>query len=80
MINTDKINEIVQKITSALPSGIQQLPKDAEKTIRTVLQGAFSKMDLVTREDFDAQSKVLARTREKLEALEKRLTELEKAD
>ena len=77
MIDTQKINDLVAKLTAALPDGIAQLPKDVEQTFKTVLQSGLGKMDLVTREDFDAQSKVLARTREKLEMLERRLDELE---
>jgi BMFP domain-containing protein YqiC len=48
-----------------------------KKNIRTLLEGTLAKLDLVTREEFDAQTKVLARTREKLEQLEKTISELE---
>jgi len=51
--------------------------KDLEKNFRGMLSSAFARMDLVTREEYDVQVQVLARTREKLAALEKRLTELE---
>lgn len=80
MIDSNKINELVNKLTEALPPGIQQLPDNIESTFRTVVQSGLAKMDLVTREEFDAQSKVLARTREKLEQLEKRMQELEGSD
>ena len=50
---------------------------DLEKNLRVLLQSAFSRLDLVTREEFDAQREVLARTRAKLEALEAKLAELE---
>ena len=53
------------------------MQEDVQKNIHTLLQGALSRLDLVTREEFDAQSQVLARTREKLEKLEKTLKELE---
>lgn len=51
---------------------------DLEKNLRALLASAFSRLDLVTREEFDVQREVLARTRAKLEALEARLAELEK--
>jgi hypothetical protein len=50
---------------------------DAEKNIRSALTATFNKLDLVTREEYDVQTQVLQRTREKLEALEKRVAELE---
>ena len=51
--------------------------KDLEKNFRGMLSSAFARMDLVTREEYDVQVQVLARTREKLAALEKRLAEIE---
>jgi BMFP domain-containing protein YqiC len=53
---------------------------DLEKNLRVLLQSAFSRLDLVSREEFDVQREVLARTRAKLEALEAKLAELEKRD
>lgn len=76
MFDPNKINAIVSNLMEALPPGLTQLPKDVEKNFKDVLQSAFTKMDLVTREEFDAQTKVLLRTRQKLEALEKKLDEL----
>jgi len=52
--------------------------KDIEKNMRAMLTGAFSRLDLVTREEFDVQAKVLARAREKLSEFEARVAELEK--
>jgi BMFP domain-containing protein YqiC len=51
--------------------------EDMERNFKSLLQSALSRLDLVTREEFDVQMAVLSRTREKLEALETRLTELE---
>jgi BMFP domain-containing protein YqiC len=51
--------------------------KDLERNFRGLLSSAFSRMDLVTREEYDAQAQVLARAREKLAALEARVAELE---
>jgi len=75
MSDPSRLNDLVRQIVEAIPPGLKQVPEDIEKNIRLVLQGAFERMDLVTREEFDAQVKVLARTREKLEALEKKLAE-----
>lgn len=60
-----------------MPKGIREFGEDAEKKIRQVLQAQFSRMDLVNREEFDVQTQVLLRTREKLAVLEQRLAALE---
>jgi BMFP domain-containing protein YqiC len=74
MINTRTIEEISRKISRM----VAETPAaDLEKHLRALLQGAFTKLELVSREEFDAQSQVLARTREKLSALEQKLAELE---
>jgi hypothetical protein len=67
----------VQGITNSLPSGFTAMQEDVEKNIRAALSATFTKLDLVTREEFDVQTQVLHRTREKLEALEQRVNELE---
>ncbi|KKM98345.1 hypothetical protein LCGC14_1158890 [marine sediment metagenome] len=77
MIDTKKIEDVVQSISKALPPGLLQMQEDVEKNVRSALTSGFSKLDLVTREEFEVQTQVLARTREKLEALEKRVAELE---
>jgi len=69
--------KLADAIPEAVPSGAAGLKDDLERNFRGVLQAALAKMDLVTREEFDVQRKVLARTREKLEQLEKQLAELE---
>ncbi|WP_292759788.1 ubiquinone biosynthesis accessory factor UbiK [Methylophaga sp. UBA2689] len=77
MIDPKKFDEIADTITRALPPGLLQMRGDAEKNIRAAMSSTFNKLDLVTREEFEVQSQVLLRTREKLEALEKRVEELE---
>ena len=77
MIDPKKFDEIADTITRALPPGLLQMREDAEKNIRAAMSSTFNKLDLVTREEFEVQSQVLLRTREKLEALEKRVEELE---
>ncbi|HEC28712.1 MAG TPA: accessory factor UbiK family protein [Gammaproteobacteria bacterium] len=77
-MNPEILDELSQKLASALPDGVTALQEDMEKNIRAALGGIMQKMNLVSREEFDIQQKVLARTREKLASLEKQLTALEK--
>jgi BMFP domain-containing protein YqiC len=76
---TDKrwLDEIDQKLKQVLA---RSPAADLEKNLRVLLQSAFGRLDLVTREEFDVQREVLARTRAKLEALEAKLVEIEKRD
>ena len=78
MIKTELIDEMAERLSSTLPPGFKQFQEEMEKNFRAVMQGAFSKMELVSREEFDVQSAVLARTRQKVEQLEKQLDTLEK--
>ena len=74
MFNKNVIDEINTKVSEIL----QNSPaKDIEKNIRVLLSGAFTRLDLVTRDEFDVQQEVLQRTREKLIILETKVAELE---
>jgi len=76
MLDSQKINEISNKIkdvVSSSPLG------DVEKNLNALLRGVFTKMELVTREEFEVQAEVLRNTRQKLALLEARLAELEAA-
>lgn len=77
MINANKIDEFIQSVSNALPTGLRDIKQDVEDNVRSAMTGAFAKLDLVTREEFEVQSQVLLRTREKLEALEKVVAALE---
>ena len=66
----------MQQIQNALPQGLKDLGQDAEDKVKQVLQSQLSKLDVVTREEFDVQTQVLMRTREKLTALEKQVETL----
>ena len=72
------VDDLVRRIADSLPQGIAQLNEDVRKNLKEVISAALSRMDLVTREEFDVQSAVLARTREKLERLEAQVAALEK--
>ena len=77
MLDPKLFDDIARRLSAALPSGARELQSDVEKNLRIVLQASLSKLDLVTREEFDVQARVLARTREKLDKLEKTISELE---
>jgi ubiquinone biosynthesis accessory factor UbiK len=78
MIDTTKLNELATNLFEALPDGVKSVQKDVKSIIKQALQSGFSKMDLVSREEFDVQAKILARTQEKLEKLEVHVADLEK--
>ncbi|RFF28366.1 MULTISPECIES: accessory factor UbiK family protein [unclassified Wenzhouxiangella] len=67
------LDEITRKLAAAVPREVRTARAELEEQFRAVLESAFDRMDLVTREEFEIQKKVLLRTREKLEALEKQL-------
>lgn len=74
MLDAQKINEIsnkIKEVVSSSPLG------DVEKNLNALLKGMFTKMELVTREEFEVQTEVLRNTRQKLELLEARLADLE---
>lgn len=77
MIEPKLIDELAKRFSDSLPSGMRQLQQELEKNVRAGLQTTFSRLDLVTREEFDVQQAVLARTRARLEALERQIAELE---
>ncbi|MEY2343558.1 accessory factor UbiK family protein [Proteus mirabilis] len=71
------MEQVARQIQNVLPQGIKDLGDDIDKKIRAILQSQLNKLDLVNREEFDVQTQVLLRTREKLARLEQRLNELE---
>ncbi|AWL04763.1 hypothetical protein DIR46_10120 [Massilia oculi] len=74
MNNSNFFSDLQGKINQALESGPA---KDIERNVKAAMTSGFAKLDLVTREEFDIQAQVLAKTRAKLEALELRVIELE---
>jgi ubiquinone biosynthesis accessory factor UbiK len=79
MLNPDIFDDIVKRLSAIIPPSLQHLRSDLEQNFRSILQSSFSKLDLVTREEFDTQVHVLARTRAKLEQLERQIATLEKS-
>jgi len=79
MIDNQTINRLSDMINELLPPGLQQAKSDFDARLKSLLQQQLSNYEMVSREEFDIQARVLARTREKLEAIETRLKELEKS-
>ncbi|MEB7861115.1 accessory factor UbiK family protein [Raoultella ornithinolytica] len=77
MIDPKKIEQIARQVHESMPKGLRDLGEDVEKKIRQVLQSQLTRLDLVSREEFDVQTQVLLRTREKLALLEQRISDLE---
>ena len=71
------IDDLARRLAGSVPEGMLALRRDLEQNFKGVLQSQLASLDLVTREEFDVQSNVLKRTREKLAALEQRLAGLE---
>ncbi len=74
MLNQKLLDEISAKVNDLVA---QSPVKDVEKNLRVLLAGVFTRLDLVTRDEFDVQQEMLLRTREKLTTLEKKLAEME---
>ncbi len=78
MFDPKSIEDIATRLSDAVPPGLNNLKQDMEKNVRAIIQSALGKMDLVTREEFEVQKGVLAKTRSKLENLERRVDEIER--
>ena len=79
MKKTHVLKDLAARLYKTLPKDLHTVKKDLEKNFHGILKGTFAKLELVTREEFDVQSKVLSRTRKKLEDLEREIKHLEKA-
>lgn len=73
------LDDLARRLYETLPSGLREAQRDLEANFRSVLQSVLGRLDLVTREEFDVQTEVLKRTREKLESINRRLLELEES-
>ena len=74
-----RIDEIAKRLLAKVPEAARNIQADLEENFRAVLRAGLARLDLVSRDEFDVQSKVLQRTRARLEALEARVQELESA-
>lgn len=82
MIDLDQLDDLARRLSSLVPPGLRgesarELRSELQQNFRAVLQSGLSRLDLVTREEFEVQRAVLLRTREKLEHLERTVAELE---
>ena len=77
MIDAKKIEEMARQIHNALPPGLRNLGEEVYRKVKQVLQSQLNKLDMVSREEFEVQTKVLLRTRERLVELEAKLAQLE---
>ena len=73
------LDELARQLAESVPQNLKVLGQDLERNFKTLLQSGIERMELVSREEFDVQRAVLERTRAKLEAMEGRLADLEKA-
>jgi hypothetical protein len=71
MFNSKTFEEIAMNLSEALPESLRYLEKDLQQKFKLILEKGFEKLELVTREEFDTQTKVLTKTREKVDKLEK---------
>lgn len=78
MFNPQKLEEIAKQVSDALPDGVKNFGEEVDRKIKQVLQAQLGKLDMVSREEFDVQTQVLLRTREKLVEMEAKFAELEK--
>ncbi|MDV5172528.1 ubiquinone biosynthesis accessory factor UbiK [Photobacterium rosenbergii] len=77
MFDPKKLEQVAKQIQDAMPQPVKELGNDVEQKVRQVIQAQLGKLDVVSREEFDVQTQVLLRTRQKLSALEQKLEELE---
>jgi BMFP domain-containing protein YqiC len=77
MIDLKAIDELARRVSEMVPPGMREAGDELQANVKATLQAGLAKLDLVTREEFEVQRAVLLRTREKLDALERKLSELE---
>lgn len=77
MIDLNHIDDLARRLSQMVPPGLRESQEELQQTFKSALQAGLSKLDLVTREEFDVQQAVLLRTREKLEGLERTVAALE---
>jgi BMFP domain-containing protein YqiC len=77
MLDPKQLDDLARRFADSMPKGLQVLHEDINRSVRATIESALGRLDLVTREEFDVQAAVLARTRARLEALEAKVAELE---
>ncbi|MBA2492727.1 MAG: accessory factor UbiK family protein [Gammaproteobacteria bacterium] len=77
MIETKLLDDLARKLAGTMPRGVSAFQREIEKNLRAGLEAVFQRLDLVTREEYEVQVALLARSRDKLAAMEARIAELE---
>lgn len=77
MFDPKKLEQVAKQIHDAMPQPVKDLGADMDQKVRQVIQGQLNKLDVVSREEFDVQTQVLLRTRQKLTEMEQKLAEIE---
>ncbi len=77
-LDSTALDELARRLADSVPESLRSFGRDLEGNFKAVLQAQLSKLDLVSRQEFDVQAALLARTLEKLAALDQRLQELER--
>jgi len=77
MIDLNNIDDLARRLSAMVPPGLRESRDELQQNFKSVLQSGLAKLDLVTREEFEVQRAVLLRTREKLDELQRAVTELE---
>jgi ubiquinone biosynthesis accessory factor UbiK len=77
ILNSTALDELARRLAESVPESLRSFGRDLESNFKAVLQAQLSKLDLVSRQEFDVQAALLAHTQEKLATLDKRLQELE---
>ena len=77
MFDPRRLEQIVKQIQESMPTPVKELGQDVEQKVREVIQAKLAQLDMVSRDEFDVQTQVLMRTRQKLTEMEQKLSELE---
>jgi hypothetical protein len=77
MFDPKKLEQIAKQIHDSMPQPVKELGSDVDQKVRQVIQGQLNKLDIVSREEFDVQTQVLLRTRQKLTEMEQKLADIE---
>jgi ubiquinone biosynthesis accessory factor UbiK len=78
ILDSTRLDELARRLAESVPESLRSFGRDLEGNFKAVLQAQLAKLDLVSRQEFDVQAALLARTQEKLAALEQRLQEIER--
>ena len=76
-LDSQSLDEVVRKITAAIPDDLKTAKQNIEKNARAAAEGVFQRLELVTREEFDVQAAILTKSQQRVKELEHRIEKLE---